>query len=389
MASEENARAAAEPVLVEWPEIRLEQRWSGLLQPVTVTGAGDKSGRLYACEKAGRIRLIEGGRLQDRPFLDMTDRVMNQHMEQGLLSACFPPDFAAKRYFYVCYTAAGNDVVVSRLRLSGGQADPGSEERILELWHPYRNHNGGQLAFGPDGYLYVGIGDGGSEYDPNSYGQNPGVALAKILRIDTEDVCGSAEEDKRCDRPYRVPEDNPFVGNANFVPETWHWGFRNPWRFSFDRETGDMYIGDVGQDSWEEIDFAPAGQRGLNFGWSLWEGSHYHPADSQRARHSVSSLGEQDLVQPVAEHGHQSDGVVAIIGGYVYRGARNPKMRGIYFYADYGTGQIFALRRDEEGSWQHQRLAETRLPVTSFGEDDQGELLVTDLRGGIHAIETV
>jgi glucose/arabinose dehydrogenase len=387
MKAEQSAPATTTPTPAGWPRIRLEPRWSGLTQPVALTSAGDGSGRLFVCEKAGRIRLIEHGRVLDKPFLDITDRVGDRHMEQGLLSACFPPASAAKEHFYACYTDTRNSVVVSRFDVGGRRGDPGSETRILELWHPYRNHNGGQLAFGPDGCLYVGIGDGGSEYDPNSFGQNPGVALAKILRIDPESAVAPGAGGGTPHRTYRIPPDNPFVGNADFVPETWHWGLRNPWRFSFDRETGDMYIGDVGQDLWEEIDFAEAGRGGLNFGWSLWEGTHYHPADSPRARHSISSLGEQDLVQPVAEYGHREDGGMAVIGGYVYRGARHADLRGVYLYADYGSGRVYGLRRDDSRTWQHETLAETKLAVTSFGEDDDGELYVTDLRGGIHGIE--
>jgi glucose/arabinose dehydrogenase len=370
-----------------WPKVRLRKELAGLERPVAITGARDGSGRLFVCERDGRVRTVADGALSPQPFLDITDRVGRKHNEQGFLSICFPPDFGTRQYFYACYTDTDNDVIVSRFPVRDERGDADGEEAVLGVWHPYRNHNGGQLAFGPDGYLYVGVGDGGSEYDPNGYGQNAGVALGKILRIDTESVGGRHEDGDECDCTYHVPEDNPFYDNPAFVAETWHWGLRNPWRFSFDRETGDMYIGDVGQDSWEEIDFAAAGVGGLNFGWSLWEGTHHHPADGLRSRHTVESLGEADLVPPVAEYSHAEDGGMAVMGGYVYRGQRFPELRGVYFFADYGSGKLSGLRRDDQGAWQHTVLAETGLAITSFGEDDDGEIHVCDFRGGLHALE--
>jgi len=374
--------------LSTWPKVNLTPRWSGLDQPIAIAHAGDGTGRLFVCEKAGRVRVIEHGELRDEPFLEITDRVSVRHLEQGLLSVAFPPSFPERRWIYACYTDVDNDVIVSRFEVddSGSVALADTEEHVLDLWHPYRNHNGGQIQIGPDGYLYVGIGDGGSEYDPNNYGQNPGVGLAKILRIDPESVGGDHEDGSACECPYHIPEDNPFYLNDYFAPETWHWGLRNPWRFSFDRDTGDMYIGEVGQDDWEEIDFASAGVGGLNFGWSLWEGAHYHPADGARSRHKIASLGEQDLVFPIAEYDHHEDGGTAVVGGYVYCGARFEQMRGVYFYADYGNGRIFGLRRDADGRWEGALLAETRMPVTSFGEDEEGELYIASLKGEIHSI---
>lgn len=364
-----------------WPAVAVALRWSGLEHPVALTNAKDGSGRLFVCERAGRIRVIEDGELRPEAFLDITDRVGQRHNEQGLLSVAFPPGDGANAHCYVCYTDADNDLIVSRFPIDGARADAGREEAVLGLWHPYRNHNGGQLQFGPDGYLYVSVGDGGSEYDPNGFGQNPGIGLAKIMRIDTESALGDPEA------TYHVPDDNPFAYNDLFVPETWHWGLRNPWRFSFDRETGDMYIGEVGQDDWEEIDFAPAGMGGLNFGWSLWEGTHPHPADGPRSRHSIRSLGEQDLVMPVAEYSHRDEGGTAVIGGYVYRGRRFPALTGVYFFADFGSGLLYGLRRAGDGAWERAALADTHLSVTSFGEGEDGELYLADFRGGVHALE--
>jgi glucose/arabinose dehydrogenase len=371
---------SAEGDAAGWPRVKLAERASGLEMPVAIAGAGDGSGRLFVCERRGRVRVVRDGTLDERPFLDITDRVGMLHSEQGLLSVAFPPGFAEKGYLYVSYTDPDDDVVVSRFDVAADIADAGSEVRLLELWHPYRNHNGGQLAFGPDGMLYVGVGDGGSEYDPNGYGQNPGVGLGKILRIDTES--GGGEE---C--AYKVPEDNPFLYNDYFVAETWLWGLRNPWRFSFDRETGDMFIGEVGQDDWEEIDFAPAATGGLNFGWSLWEGTHIHPPDGPRAKHSIASLGEQDFTMPVAEYSHKDEGGTAVIGGYVYRGSKHPEWRGTYFFGDYGSGILYGLRRDGNGEWQRRQLAKTNMAITSFGEDDNGELYLAEYRGAIHLLD--
>lgn len=370
-----------------WPEVRLAQRWSGLDQPASMKAAGDGSGRLYVCERPGRVRLIEHGELRDAPFLDIADRVGLRHTEQGLLDIAFPPGEAASDHFYVCYTDPLNDVIVSRFRIGeAGGGDPDTEEPVLPMWHPYRTHNGGQMQFGPDGCLYVGIGDGGSANDPCGYGQDPSVVLAKIVRIDPEAALAETHEGgEECACGYHIRDDNPFLGYPHFAPETWHWGLRNPWRFSFDRETGDMFIGDVGQGTWEEIDFAPAGVSGLNFGWSIREGAHPRTSGSEPG-HDRERSGEADLIEPVAEYNHAEDRGTAVIGGYIYRGRKHEAMRGVYFYADYGSGKLYGMRRGEEGAWESTEIAETGLPVTSFAEDDEGELYATDLNGGVHSI---
>jgi len=273
---------------------------SVLQRPVDLQADG--SGRLFVIEKVGRIRIIEDGQLLEAPFLDITDRVGSDGNEQGLLGFAFHPQYGDIGRFFVNYTDRRGDTVIARFQVTSDPnlADPASETQLLGIDQPFPNHNGGVLAFGPDGYLYAGLGDGGSQGDPNGNAQNTDVLLGKILRLDVD----SAD-------PYTVPADNPF-GN-----EVWAYGFRNPWRFSFDRATGDLYIGDVGQNQWEEIDFIPAGSPGgANFGWDHREGAHEYEGG-----------GPEGMIDPVAEYSHPEGGC-SVTGGYVYRGAM-PEWNGI------------------------------------------------------------
>jgi glucose/arabinose dehydrogenase len=325
----------------------------GLQRPVDLQPDG--SGRLFVIEKAGRIRILENDQLVQAPFLDITDRVGSNGNEQGLLGLAFHPAYQQNGRFFVNYTDRNGDTVISRFQVSGvpNVADPSSEVKLLGVDQPYANHNGGVLAFGPDGYLYAGLGDGGSQGDPNANAQNTGVLLGKILRLDVD----AAES-------YAVPTDNPF-GN-----EVWAYGLRNPWRFSFDRSTGDLYTGDVGQNQWEEVDFLPAGSPGgTNFGWDHREGAHDYEGG-----------GPQGMVDPVAEYSHQEGGC-SITGGYVYRGAM-PEWNGIYLYGDYCTGFIWGLLQTDSG-WQSQRLFDLDVTITSFGQDQAGELYLVSDTGGI------
>jgi glucose/arabinose dehydrogenase len=316
----------------------------------------DDSGRLFIIEKPGRIRIIENDQLLETPFLDITDRVGSNGNEQGLLGLAFHPRYQENGSFFVNYTStSGGDTVIARFQVSSDPnvADPNSEVQLLGIDQPFANHNGGVLAFGPDGYLYAGLGDGGSQGDPNGNAQNTGVLLGKILRIDVD----SAE-------PYAVPADNPF-GN-----EVWAYGFRNPWRFSFDRTTGDLYIGDVGQNQWEEIDFLPAGAPGgANFGWDHREGAHDYEGG-----------GPEGMIDPVAEYSHPEGGC-SVTGGYVYRGSM-PEWQGIYIYGDYCTGMIWGLIQ-ADGGWQTQLLFDVDVTITSFGQDEQGEVYMISDNGGI------
>lgn len=355
----------------EWPKITLTPRAAGLLKPTHIGHAGDGSKRLFVTEQRGRIIVLKDFVAQKTAFLDITGRV-NCCGERGLLSAAFPYGYADKRYFYVDYTDKAGDTIVARYRVTSDpdMVDPKSEEIILAVKQPYANHNGGQLAFGPDGHLYIGMGDGGLFGDPHGYAQNPKELLGKILRIDVES--GS--------KPYSIPPENPFVRKAGYRPEIWALGMRNPWRFSFDRKTGDLYTADVGQNSYEEVDFQPQSSRGgENYGWNIMEGAHcYKPG---------KKCDTTGLVPSVAEYGH--DKGCSITGGMVYRGREFPSLQGIYFYADYCSGRIWGLRKSGE-RWEHAELLKSGHAISTFGEDEEGNLYIADHeKGAIFKIEAI
>ena len=353
--------------------VTLQPVVTGLEQPTHITHAGDGSDRLFIVEQAGRIRVVAAGQLRNRPFLDISNRVKSGG-EQGLLSVAFPPDYATKRYFYVNYTNLQGETVVARYRLGAqpNQADPNSEDILLTVVQPFPNHNGGQLAFGPDGYLYIGMGDGGLGGDIFNNAQSPASLLGKLLRIDVESG-GS---------PYQIPSSNPFVGAKDprnqYRDEIWALGLRNPWRFSFDRQTGDLYIADVGEDHIEEIDFQPAdSQGGENYGWRLMEGT--------RCFDPPSGCRSPELVLPIAQYDHSQG--LSVTGGFVYRGPQVPRLQGAYIYGDFARGQIWSLRRDASG-WQPTLLLETDHSISTFGEDEAGALYLADyVEGEIYRFE--
>ncbi len=334
---------------------------SGLDEPVYLTYASDGSGRLFVVEQPGRIRILQNGALLADPFLDLTDLVNDSGNEQGLLGLAFHPDYAANGLFFVNYTDANGDTAVVRYSVSAdpNRADPASAKMILQVAQPFPNHNGGDLVFGPDGYLYIGLGDGGSAGDPQGNGQNLKALLGKLLRIDVNQG-----------DPYGIPPDNPFVGHPEARPEIWAYGLRNPWRYSFDRATGDLYIADVGQNAYEEIDYQPAGsQGGENYGWNFMEGAH--PFKGQ---------APAGLSAPVVEYLHQVGGC-SVTGGYVYRGPSLPALNGVYLYGDYCSGQVWALYRSGS-SWENVALLNAFFTISSFGEDANGEVYVLDHGGG-------
>ncbi len=366
--------AASKPVAVlaqalpQAPKISLTKRFSGFSQPVQVTHAGDRSNRIFVVEKTGRIRLIKKGVLETQPFLDISS-IVSTDSERGLLSVAFPPNYAQKQYFYVYYTNASGDIVIARYRATANPdlADANSQEVLLTINHQqYSNHNGGQLAFGADGYLYIGTGDGGGAGDPLNNGQNPGSLLGKILRIDVES--GVA--------PYVVPPSNPFVQTPGFLPEIWALGLRNPWRFSFDRHKGDLYIGDVGQGAYEEINFQSVSSKGgENYGWNILEASQCFNA---------STCDRTNLVLPVAEYDHSQGS--SVTGGIVYRGQNYLEMFGTYFYADFVNGNIWGLKPSGT-TWQNTLLLDSEYLISSIGEDQPGNLYITDYTNGdIYAI---
>jgi glucose/arabinose dehydrogenase len=359
---EVNPRSAFDPTAV-----RLELRpvVDGLESPLLVASAGD-TGRLFVVEQAGRIRVVEGGELLAAPFLDVSDRLVSGG-EQGLLGLAFHPRFASNGRFFVNYTDLQGDTVISEFAVSAAdpnRADAASERVLLRVDQPYANHNGGNLVFGPDGFLYVGMGDGGSGGDPMGNGQRLDTLLGKMLRIDVDARSDGAA--------YGIPPGNPFAQRDDARPEIWAYGMRNPWRFSFDRETGDLWIGDVGQSAWEEIDRVGPGDAGADLGWNVMEGrSCYQPA---------SGCDESGLVLPVAVYGH--DEGCSVTGGFVYRGTRWPALAGAYLFADYCSGTIWGLDAANPRTRPPAVLLETGFAVSSFGQDDSGELYVTDLGGG-------
>ncbi len=369
-----------------WPAITWTNPITGLTQPVHLTHAGDGSGRLFVVEKPGRIRVIRDGDLLSTPFLSIVDRVADDAGEQGLLSVAFPPGYISKGYFYVNYTDLDGDTVVARYHVTDDPdiADPDTEEVVFTQTQPYANHNGGQLAFGPDGYLYIGMGDGGGAGDPEGAAQDPASLLGKILRIDVELDPVSSQPftpttavylpmiARSGGLAYRIPPSNPYTQTAGYRDEIWALGLRNPWRFSFDRTTGDLYMGDVGQRDWEEIDHQRAQSNGgENYGWNIMEGTHCYPDPP---------CDQSGLVLPVTEYDH-SDGNCSVTGGFVYRGSGNPNLQRIYVYGDFCSGRIWGFVR-EEGVWQTSLLADSDLRITSFGEDQAGNLYVIDFESG-------
>ncbi len=340
---------------------------SGLSSPVYLTAPTGDTARLFVVEQSGQIRIIQHGQLLPAAFLDIHTRLVSGG-EQGLLSVAFHPNYATNGYFYVNYTDLNGDTRVERYTVSAADsnlADTATHKLIIFIPQPYTNHNGGLVMFGPDGMLYIGMGDGGSGGDPQNRAQSPDSLLGKLLRIDVD-----------AGDPYAIPAGNPFATSGG-AKEIWALGLRNPWRFAFDRSAGLLYIGDVGQGAWEEVDVQPASQGGLNYGWRIMEGAHcYNPAN-------CSSAG---LVLPAVEYDH-SNGQCAIIGGFVYRGTRFPALAGQYFYADLCAGWVRSFSYaggavTGQTSWNLDLSPGTPL---SFGEDARGELyLLTG--GGVYRI---
>ncbi|MGH9194574.1 MAG: DUF5719 family protein, partial [Acidimicrobiia bacterium] len=352
------------------PSISVQQLTAGLSSPVALTHAGDGSGRIFITEQGGRIRIFEQGSLLGAPYLDIDPLVLTGG-EQGLLSVAFHPSYETNGYFFVYYTNNSGNNVVARYQASPPSADTvnaATGEVILTINHPVNtNHNGGQLAFGPDGYLYIGPGDGGGGGDTSNNAQTLSTLLGKILRLDVDSAF-----------PYAIPPGNPFAdGGGPNRDEIWHYGLRNPWRFSFDRLTGEMFIGDVGQASWEEISLAPAEAGGLNFGWRLMEGNHcFNPS---------TNCNPGGLTLPIIEYSSQSGTVeCSVTGGYVHRGPSSG-LNGFYFFGDYCSGKVWAGER-AGNSWNAPQLLDTTMNISSFGEDEAGEVYVVHHGGSVHRI---
>jgi glucose/arabinose dehydrogenase len=333
--------------------------------PTAVTNAGDGSERLFVVERGGRIWIVDrDGTVAPTPFLDIASLIVSSG-EQGLLGLAFHPRYAETGRFYVAYTrqADGADVVAEyRVSSAADTADPASERILLAIPDPAANHNGGALVFGPDGLLYIALGDGGGQNDQFGNAQNLNSLLGKLLRIDVDGTPAAG-------RAYAIPADNPFA-NGGGAAEIWAIGMRNPWRMSFDRAWHDLYIGDVGGGSWEEIDRQPPDAAGgLNYGWPIMEGRHC----------LAGSCTMAGYVQPIAEYSH--DQGCSVIGGYVYRGEVNPELQGVYVFGDWCSGRIFTLDVDGE-TITPKTVLESGLQVSSFGEDEAGEVYLVDFAGG-------
>ncbi len=352
------------------PQIELELYASGFDRPVDITSAGDD--RLFVTEQDGTIRIIDAsGNVLSTPFLDIDGRVDSGGNEEGLLGLTFDPDYATNGYFYVNYTATGGGATrISRFStsLNPNIADASSEIILFTIGQPYNNHNAGDLTFGPDGYLYFGLGDGGAGGDPGNRAQNPVNFLGKMLRIDVSTPSGSLN--------YTIPADNPFVGDASTLDEIWALGLRNPWRFSFDRLTNDMWIADVGQDDWEEIDVQPAASTGgENYGWRCYEG--YDPFITGGCPPASS------LTEPVHVYANNFSTGCSVTGGFVYRGTMQPGLYGYYVYADFCTGRFWTIAPDGFGGWNNADAGNySNQEYSTFGEDKDGELFVAGLSNG-------
>lgn len=369
------------------PAIQLVRVADGLVDPIHVASPPDGSGRLFVCERPGVVRIVKDGRLLAKPFLDIKDKTLSSFLEEGLFAIEFHPKFRENGLCYVSYSDLwfnGATLLVEYrvAKDNPDKADPDSARVVMQIDFPYCNHHGGKMAFGPDGYLYVGVGDGGWEGDVINAGQDMHTWLGKMLRIDVNT--------RTPDRGYGIPKDNPFITPLQQMtlfgvtelqfsriqprakPEIWAYGLRNPWTFSFDRKTGDLYIADIGQNHWEEVDFQPAGSKGgENYGWKFMCGSHPFPIELEQGAPRVGIL-------PVAEYSHVDQGI-CVIGIGVYRGREYPSLDGTYFVSDWGSGKIWGLQRDGAGKWQMQELLDLDTPLrpTAGGEDAAGNLYVT------------
>jgi glucose/arabinose dehydrogenase len=379
---------AAPLIAIAAPTVTLQEVATGLSSPIELVNSGDGSGRMFIVEQSGIIKILTNGRVGGggsvlaTPFLNISALTAGGG-ERGLLGLAFHPQYTSNGAFFVYYTKASDgSLVISRFFRSANNplvADAQSENVLLEIPHPgFSNHNGGHLAFGPDGYLYIGTGDGGGGGDPDANGQRLNTRLAKMLRI--------AVSGNRAVQGYTIPAANPFAGStcATACPEIWAYGLRNPWKFSFDRATGDMFIGDVGQGLWEEIDRVPAGTAlPLNFGWNAFEGNNcYSPSTG-----CSIAAGLAPHTPPIIEYGHNSTGGFSVTGGYMYRGSRSATLRGYYLYGDFSSQRIWGAKPNANGTWVPELLLTSPSSISSFGEDENGELYVVGYgTGKIYAV---
>jgi glucose/arabinose dehydrogenase len=353
-----------DPTQYEWVPIV-----SDFTKPLGMTSFFSDRLIIYVLEQGGVIRVIENERIRNEPFLDISNKIRTQGSEQGLLGIALDPNFSINGLFYLNYSNRDGDTVIARYQANEGRytAIPDSEQIILTQNQPYSNHNGGNLVFGPDGFLYIGLGDGGSGGDPELRSQNPETLLGKMLRISVQDQ-----------EMYAIPSDNPYQAGEGRA-EIWAMGLRNPWRYSFDRLTGDLWIADVGQGNWEEINFTPAkAQPGLNYGWYYREGTHPFKGDPSNP---------SDLIDPVYEYDH-SMGSCSVTGGFVYRGEQLPEWYGVYLFGDFCNGKVWGMLQTDDGQSLVESLFETGVNISSFGEDVFGELYLIAHNGTLYQLRS-
>ncbi|MGV3484664.1 MAG: PQQ-dependent sugar dehydrogenase [Planctomycetaceae bacterium] len=358
-------------VVEAYPNLRIDR-------PIVITGAGDGSGRLFIASQKGPVFWINQSDTnveEPKPFIDLSDRVSykDRENEEGLLGMAFHPKFKENGFFYVYYTTTQRPHVsiISRFTASGDNhsvGDPSSEVELMRIQQPFWNHNGGTILFGPDGYLYIGLGDGGKGNDPLQSGQDLSKLLGSVLRIDVDGTSDKA--------PYRIPADNPFVNTADAWPEIYAYGIRNIWRMAFDPKTQDLYAADVGQNEWEEVNIIT---RGGNYGWSLREGAHRFTLGGLKG-----SDARPDLIEPLIEYPHTDDWGKSVTGGAVYRGKSTPALDGYYLYGDYVTGRLWAMKFDRDANKvvENRPIAWNQLPVFTFGQTDDGEVLMSTMMSG-------
>jgi glucose/arabinose dehydrogenase len=376
--TEETIAETVEPAIIpqvsvtEFPDTS-QYEWetivSGFTKPLGMTSFYGDRLIIYVLEQGGIIRVIENEEMRSDPFLNISNKVRTQGSEQGLLGIALDPDYLSNGIFYLNYSDRDGDTVIARYQANEDRytANPDSEQIILTQNQPYSNHNGGNLVFGPDGFLYIGLGDGGSGGDPELRAQNPETLLGKMLRISVQDQ-----------EMYAIPSDNPYQGSGGRA-EIWAMGLRNPWRYSFDRLTGDLWIADVGQGNWEEINFTPADtEPGMNFGWYYREGTHPFKGDPPNP---------SELIDPVFEYDH-SMGSCSVTGGFVYRGEILPDWYGVYFFGDFCNGKIWGLLQTENEGWRVEQLFETGVNISSFGEDVFGELYLIAHNGTLYQLRS-
>lgn len=353
-----------DPTQYEWVPIV-----SDFTKPLGMTSFFSDRLIIYVLEQGGVIRVIENERIRNEPFLDISNKIRTQGSEQGLLGIALDPNFSINGLFYLNYSNRDGDTVIARYQANEGRYTtiPDSEQIILTQNQPYSNHNGGNLVFGPDGFLYIGLGDGGSGGDPELRSQNPETLLGKMLRISVQDQ-----------EMYAIPSDNPYQAGEGRA-EIWAMGLRNPWRYSFDRLTGDLWIADVGQGNWEEINFTPANaQPGLNYGWYYREGTHPFKGDPSNP---------SDLIDPVYEYDH-SMGSCSVTGGFVYRGEQLPEWYGVYLFGDFCNGKVWGMLQTDDGQSLVTSLFETGVNISSFGEDVFGELYLIAHNGTLYQLRS-